>query len=592
MSATAIQSFYDFKRRYPISFTDTSSFLGSGTYGRVLKVEDQIETEWVAVKISEYKGSDDKSLKAEVELAQKVARHTNIARYDTCYRLETDMGICDFAIMKYYPDGNLADLMKAKDLSFHQIKDLAKGILLGLKHLHTHRIVHRDFKPANILISRDNKGTLIPKIADFGLSKLVSRDEIDSSDFDLSDGRGTPSYKAPEQIEGGRVSFNLDLWAYGVILYEMLTGEKPFIADNDYGSESNTRREVELKIVTASLPTKLQSVDEPFQSIIKRCLIKDIHKRVRREDELLELLELGEHTDIRPDTASLANYSEKKTELPFQSPKKQVFEQLPTEEATDLLIKSPSSANHHQVTHSPKNENRSLMLIFGCLGILITLVSAYFLLKPNLTSVRPMLSKDSSISSIALPPKTTTPEATTPVTTTEKSLIQAQYQKALRKSKSALATQSWDDALAFAKQALQLKPRDQAANAAKVAAEKGKEKEAIAIEEETSQRIIENEKNKAQTDYVELLNKGAALISSSNNKTAAMAIFTQAQSLAAKFNLSTERAQALYNSYFSKGNRIFESEEYEGAKAWYLVAQSLINTPEVQKKIKQCNSNL
>ena len=164
-------SFQDFKRRYPIRPNDEGALLGSGSYGRVIKVEDQVETEWVAIKISEFKGNDPKSLKAEVELAQRVPRQTNIARYDACYRLETDTSVSDFAIMKYYPDGNLADLLRREALTPTQIYDVTQGILLGLQHLHRQRIVHRDFKPANIIVARDDAGRCIGKIADFSLSK-------------------------------------------------------------------------------------------------------------------------------------------------------------------------------------------------------------------------------------------------------------------------------------------------------------------------------------------------------------------------------------------------------------------------------------
>lgn len=284
-------SFKDFRQRYPIRPNDAGALLGSGSYGRVFKVEDQLETEWVAVKISEFKGKDTKSLKAEVELARRVPRQANIARYDACYRLETDTSVSDFAVMKYYPDGNLADLLRHQTLTSAQIDDITRGILLGLQHLHRHRIVHRDFKPANILISRDNAGRFVPKIADFGLSKLVNADELDSSDFDLSDGRGTPSYKAPEQIEGSRVSFNLDLWAFGVILYEMLTGEKPFRSDVRNSSEQAVRREIEKKIILVELPERIGQIAEPYQTLVRRCLVRDIHERVRQEDELLDLLD-------------------------------------------------------------------------------------------------------------------------------------------------------------------------------------------------------------------------------------------------------------------------------------------------------------
>ncbi|GAB3568619.1 hypothetical protein GCM10027578_21500 [Spirosoma luteolum] len=286
-----ILSIQAFKRRYPIDYADPAMLLGSGSYGRVVKVEDQTETEWVAVKISPVTGSDASSLQAEVELAQGVPRQTNLARYDACYRLDTDTGRCDYAIMKYYPDGNLADLIRRQTLTTEQCIDLTRGILLGLRHLHRHRIVHRDFKPANILISRDNAGRFVPKIADFGLSKLVSHDELNRTDFDLSDGRGTPSYKAPEQIQGHRVSFNLDLWAFGVMLYELLTGEKPFAADAHDTSEAAIRRRVERRILAVALPDRLATLAEPFQAIIRRCLVYDIRERAQTADELLDLLD-------------------------------------------------------------------------------------------------------------------------------------------------------------------------------------------------------------------------------------------------------------------------------------------------------------
>ncbi len=282
---------HEFRRRYPIRPNDEAFILGSGSYGKVVKVEDQVETEWVAVKISEFKGDDSKSLRAEVELARKIPRHPNIARYDESYRFETDTNVCDFAIMRYYPDGNLAMLMRQNDLTLSQKDEIVRGVLLGLQHLHRQRIVHRDFKPANILISRDNQGRLVPKIADFGLSKLVHEDEIESSDFDLSDGRGTPSYKAPEQIVGGKVSFNLDLWAFGVILFELFTGEKPFAASQKSGSEHVLKREIEKKIVNVVIPESVRQIPEPYQALIRRCLVKDVRKRARKEDELLDLLD-------------------------------------------------------------------------------------------------------------------------------------------------------------------------------------------------------------------------------------------------------------------------------------------------------------
>ena len=131
----------------------------------------------------------------------------------------------------------------------------------------------------------------MPKIADFGLSRQVRDEDLSGSDFELSDGRGTPSYKAPEQIAGQKAGFNLDLWAFGVILYEILTGERPFQASQRNASEQSGRLEIEGKIMRAELPARLEELPEPFRSIIKRCVVRDIHARARRADELLPLLD-------------------------------------------------------------------------------------------------------------------------------------------------------------------------------------------------------------------------------------------------------------------------------------------------------------
>ncbi len=291
-----IKSFNDLKKRYPIQPNNKEMLLGRGTYGTVIKVEDQITNEWVAIKISEYKGVDRRSLKNEVELTNKVPLHANIAIYKDCYRLDTGLNISDFALMQYYRDGNLSELLKTQTLSGQQKEEIIRGILQGLGHLHSHKIVHRDLKPANILIAKDSAGKFIPKIADFGLSKMINLGDADNSDFGMSDGAGTPSYKAPEQIIGGEAKYNLDLWAFGVILFELITGEKPFVATKKEGSEQSSKLELEKKIVNVLLPdAKLNAILEPYQTIIRRCLVKDINLRARRASELLEILDGVEH---------------------------------------------------------------------------------------------------------------------------------------------------------------------------------------------------------------------------------------------------------------------------------------------------------
>lgn len=720
-------SFSAFKQRYPIRPNDESLLLGSGSYGRVIKVEDQVYTEWVAIKISEFKGNDPKSLKAEVELARRIPPHANIARYDACYRLETDTSISDFAIMKYYPDGNLADLMRHVTLTPAQIYELTRGILLGLQHLHQQRIVHRDFKPANVLISRDNAGRFIPKIADFGLSKLVTNDELDGSDFDLSDGRGTPSYKAPEQIEGSQVSFNLDLWAFGVILYELMTSEKPFRADLRNSSEQSARREIEKKIVTVELPARVNDIGEPYGSMIRRCLVHDIHQRVRREDELLDLLDRIPELLTRAKTlfskqqydAALGLYNEvldkrenhadallgveqcnraiekqaiadllreadalltrqlpeeagrKYAEaLRLDSTHKQAIEgqrrcleklrlkshadvtDLYQEEKTDAFVPPVAPVQEPKPTRKaigesdarnrPPVEKKSGTSDAGTVRSIASLPvparsgrpSSWWIVAPvavglgavvlyfNLSGkTPPPVTTDTKTETAAVIPGPITPPGSTnkpgpvppPETADEKTgsktLLTNRVNAALAKARLAYKNKNYDEALMLASSALKLDPtrpdvltlRNAAANA-KVTP---KDAPAVLPAElpitKTTPEVVtpspkkeelKDLKAEAQKEYNQLIAEGSQAIRNSNNKAQAIAVFNRAEVLARENELNTAKGSALYAEYLSKANRIFDTDAVEDAREWYKVAQSLSDTPEVRRKIKQCSNQI
>ncbi len=543
-------TFQEFKKRYPIQFAEKDTWLGSGTYGKVFRVEDQLETEWVAVKISEYRQNDTKSLKTEVELAQKVPRHANIARYDACYRLETDTGISDFAVIKYYPDGNLADLLKRQKLTDKELRDIIQGTLEGLKHLHQQRIVHRDFKPANILISRGQNGRFVPKIADFGLSKLVSQDEIDSSDFDLSDGRGTPSYKAPEQIEGGRVSFNLDLWAFGVILYEMLTGEKPFSVGT-HSSEPTLRREIERKIITAQLPDRLRTLSEPYQGMIRRCLVKDIRQRVRKADELLALLD----EPIKPPplpkpvekpSVALADHTDV-----YVKPKL-VVQETPTDVYAPKAVVQKTEIQ-------PKSNNTWLWGLLG--GAVVVLLGIWFW-----------------------------PKGETGKGDTTTNLQQAQPIEEPRQKEPLKATLS-PPKNKVEKPKKELKEIDKELIAQQKREEEARQKQEQLEEDNRTQAALK--KQQAQGEYDDLIDKGMAAVQRNDRVTASNYFDKANQILTGKEDLlSADKSKPAHKLCIETGNNFFELDEYQTALSWYRVAQSLRNTPQVQQKIKQCNLNL
>lgn len=310
MSTKTYTSLTDFQKDYHYDLSDKSTHLGEGSYGQVVKAYDNENNKWVALKIG-------KDLMKEYEAAQRL-NHRNIAKYEACYRInDRNIGQQDYAIMQLYKEGNLATLLKTTTLTEQQRLELVRGILEGLQYLHTQQCIHRDLKPANILISRLPDGNFRPLLADFGLVKVIKEDDFiqtAGSDVVLSDGRGTAVYKSPEQIAGETAHYNLDLWAFGVILYEIMTGERPFKRGTT-GSDVRDANILFDQIKNVKIPTAINTIAEPYQAIIRRCLVKDIHKRVRKESELLGMLD-ETATDPKFEEPTDTKKAEEKTDVP------------------------------------------------------------------------------------------------------------------------------------------------------------------------------------------------------------------------------------------------------------------------------------
>lgn len=263
-------------------------FIGSGGFARVFKVFDHAKNHYVALKMA-HVNPDWKqfTLQREVELVNKLDHHRNIARYDSCYRFNTGMaGDMDFAILKFYEYGNLEQFLRKEDLTLPEKHRVIKGILRGIGFLHRNDITHRDMKAQNILMSRED-GVWTPKITDFGLAREFGGNHtMTNSSIGL-----TYAYAAPEQIQNQRIIKNVDLWAVGVIIYRIMVGSLPFGGGSGENKSTQSQLELSRKILELELPPELAGVAEPYQSIIRRCLISDPRQRVQTAEELIELLE-------------------------------------------------------------------------------------------------------------------------------------------------------------------------------------------------------------------------------------------------------------------------------------------------------------
>lgn len=203
------------------------SELGRGAMGVVYKGRDPKLERTVALKVIHFglNKEDEQQLQVKERFlvearATAQLQHSNIL---TIFDVG-DEGALTYIAMEFLEGGSLEDMIKGgKFQDYDQIIDIARQIADGLDHAHQKGIVHRDIKPANIMMA----GGKVPKIADFGLARL-SNSTLTTTGTVL----GTPSYMAPEQIRGRKVDGRADLFALGVIFYEMLTGEKPFGGDS------------------------------------------------------------------------------------------------------------------------------------------------------------------------------------------------------------------------------------------------------------------------------------------------------------------------------------------------------------------------
>jgi len=192
-----------------------------------------------------------------------------------------------YIAMEYFPRGHLGSKLAAA-MEPAQALGIAEEIAHALSIIHTAGVVHRDLKPGNIMVREDNTVALI----DFGISHSSLQDMSGREPRD-EEIRGTPYYMSPEQACGDPTDERTDLYALGVILYHMLTGEKPYVGETTHAILKQHK--------DAALP-RLPEYLSQHQALLDRLLAKDPAQRLKGARELLETIEAARSDD----TLSLA----------------------------------------------------------------------------------------------------------------------------------------------------------------------------------------------------------------------------------------------------------------------------------------------
>jgi len=280
----------EFFKRY--TFNRETDRLGAGSFGSVYKAYDTVLDRWVALKIAPVKG-ESMRLSREVELVRRLPDHQNVAGYEDCYTFTETTGDIDVAVLRYYPEGSLADILSSSKLTRAEVRDVLCQILEGIRFLHANGVIHRDLKPGNILMARRPDGSLVAKITDFGISKSSD------SDDDTVTAAVTVSYASPEQLSGMPVGRAADIWSFGVIAYRLLTGRLPFTSDDADVSSMRGRAQIINKITSGELPADIDGMPDSWKQLLSVCLVTDPHMRVTDEASLLRLISSASVPDLQ-----------------------------------------------------------------------------------------------------------------------------------------------------------------------------------------------------------------------------------------------------------------------------------------------------
>ena len=265
--------------------------LGHGGMGRVYKVYDQKIGEVVALKVINPEISlNEKAIdrfRNELRFARKIG-HRHVGRM---FDLGEDGG--NFYITMEYVEGeNLKSFIRRSgQLAPRKAVSLARQVGEGLAEAHRLGIIHRDLKPQNIMIDREGNA----RIMDFGIARFTEADGLTGSGVMV----GTPEYMSPEQAETTEVDKRADLYALGVILYEMVTGRVPFAGETPFAVLVKHKQEPP-QDPQESNPL----VSEAVTRIIFKCLAKDRTARYQTAEELLEDLAAVEKALPRAEKAA------------------------------------------------------------------------------------------------------------------------------------------------------------------------------------------------------------------------------------------------------------------------------------------------
>ncbi len=267
--------------------------IGRGGMGVVYLAHDTKLDRSVAIKSIPAKLADDSTTRMRFHREAKLLaslNHPNIAVIHDIIEQDEDLS---YLILEYVPGESLAQRIAREPLKLEEALSIAQQIALAISAAHEKGVIHRDIKPGNIKLAPDGR----VKVLDFGLAK-ATRDQAASQDSTVTQPGsiiGTPAYMSPEQIRGYPTDPRTDIWSFGCVMYEMLTGKRPFEGKTISDTVARTlEREPDWQALPQEAPANIRV-------LLRRCLEKDTSRRLQHiGDAAIEIRETVNLLAARP----------------------------------------------------------------------------------------------------------------------------------------------------------------------------------------------------------------------------------------------------------------------------------------------------
>jgi TolB-like protein/Tfp pilus assembly protein PilF/tRNA A-37 threonylcarbamoyl transferase component Bud32 len=247
--------------------------LGRGAVGIVYLAHDTKLDRRVAIKSLPAEVMDNPKVHSRFAREARVLASLNHPNIATIYeQLEQDEGT-GYLVLEYIPGQTLAERIAESRLELNEVLSIAMQIAEATAAAHEQDVIHRDLKPGNIKITPEGK----VKVLDFGLAKAVGGDALDEQTTVTEPGRifGTPAYMSPEQVRGKATDKRSDIWSFGCVMYEILTGVTPFKGETVSDTLANIlQSEPDWQVLPQNTPANIRI-------LLRRCLEKEPNRRLR-----------------------------------------------------------------------------------------------------------------------------------------------------------------------------------------------------------------------------------------------------------------------------------------------------------------------